>query len=77
MDGAVYKEHRIHSSRLAGGRWLSMVVKLGKKKVMTKHSLTPAVTRVPGEYDTEEEAIRSAKRYIDEDEQGILAEAAD
>lgn len=76
-EGFVYKGHRIHSTRLASGLWLSMIVKLGEKKVMTKDSLTPAVTRVPGEYDTEEEATRSAKRYIDDDEKRLPAEAAD
>lgn len=72
----MYKEYRVHSSRLASGLWLSMLVKLGKKKVMTKDSLTAAVTRVPGEYDSEEEAIRAAKQYIDEEEGRVSAETA-
>jgi len=76
-EGFVYKEHRIHSSRLAGGLWLSIIVKLGKKTAMTKDSLTPAVTRVPGEYDSEEEANRAAKRYIDDEEERPSTEAAD
>ncbi len=76
MEGLVYKGYRIHGSRLASGLWLSMIVKLGQKKAMTKNSLTPAVTRVPGEYGTEDEAIRSAKHYIDEEEHPA-AEAAD
>ena len=76
-EGLVYKEHRIHSSRLASGLWLSMIVKLGRRKVMTRDSLTAAVTRVPGEYDCEEEAIRVAKRYIDDEEGRPLVEAAD
>jgi hypothetical protein len=50
---------------------------LGKKKVMTKDSLTPAVTRVPGEYASEDEAVRTAKRYIDEEQGRVSAEAAD
>jgi len=54
-----------------------MIVKLGRKKAMTKDSLTAAVTRVPGEYDSEEEAIRTAKRYLDDEEERSLAEAAD
>lgn len=54
-----------------------MLVKLGEKKMMTKDSLTPAVTRVPGEYDTEDEAVRSAKRCIDAEEKQLPAEAAD
>ena len=77
IEGFVYKEHRIHSSRLASGLWLSMIVKLGQKKGMTKDSLTPAVTRVPGEYESEEEAIRTAKRYIDDGEERPVVEAAD
>lgn len=77
MEGLVYKEHRIHSSRLAGGLWLSLIVKLGTKKVMTKDSLTTAVTRVPGEYASEDEAVRTAKRYIDEEQGRVSAEAAD
>ena len=76
-DGFVYKEHRIHSSRLASGPWLGLIVKLGRKKAMTKDSLTATVTRVPGEYDSEEEAIRTAKRYIDDEEKPPSAEAAD
>jgi hypothetical protein len=76
-EGFVYKEHRIHSSRLASGFWLSMIVKLGRRKVMNRDSLTATVTRVPGEYDSEEEAIHVAKRYIDGEEGCPLAEAAD
>lgn len=76
-QGYVYKEHRIHSSRLASGFWLSMIVKIGNANAMTKDSLTARVTRVPGEYDSEEEAIRTAKRYIDDGEERPLADAAD
>ena len=76
IEGLVYKEHRIHSARLASGLWVSIIVKLGTKKVMTKDSLTPAVSRVPGEYDSEDEAVRTARRYIDEDEKRLSAEAA-
>jgi len=76
-EGLVYKEHRIHRSRLTSGLWLSLIVKLGTKKAMTKDSLTPAVTRVPGEYASEDEAIRTAKRYIDEEQGRVSAEAAD
>jgi len=34
---------------------------------MTQDSLTPTVTRVPGEYASEAEALRAAKRYVDEE----------
>lgn len=73
----MYKGHRIHSSRLPNGLWLSMIVKLGNRKVMNRDSLTATVTRVPGEHDSEEEAIQVAKRYIDGEEGHPLAEAAD
>jgi hypothetical protein len=53
---------------LPSGHWLSKIVKLGKKKAMTKDSLTAAVTRVPGEFDSEEEAIQAAKQWIDDEE---------
>ena len=43
-------------------------MKLGKKKAMTKDSLTAAVTRVPGEYASEAEALQAAKRYVDEED---------
>jgi hypothetical protein len=54
-----------------------MIVKIGNANAMTKDSLTARVTRVPGEYDSEEEAIRTAKRYIDDGEERPLADAAD
>ena len=67
-EDPIYREHRIHTSRLPSGRWLSKIVKLGKKRAMTKNSLTAAVTRIPGEYDSEEQALQAAERYIDEEE---------
>lgn len=63
-EDPIYKEHRIHTTPLLSGRWISAIVNIGKKKVMTKDSLTQAVTRVPGEYESEEQAIRAAKEYI-------------
>jgi hypothetical protein len=65
-EDPIYKEHRIHSTPLFSGRWICSVVNMGKKKTVTKDSLTDAVTRVPGEYDSDIEALRAAKRYIDE-----------
>jgi hypothetical protein len=61
----VYKEHRIHTKRLFSGRWVGAIVNVGKKKVITKDSLTEAVTRIPGEYDSEDETVEAAKGYID------------
>ena len=63
----IYKQHRIHTTRLPSGLWLGKIVKLGMKKTVTKDSLTAAVTRVPGEYDSEARAIQSAKYYIDDE----------
>ena len=67
-EGLVYKDYRIHTSRLPSEHWLSTIVKLGEKKGMTKDSLTAEVTGIPGEYGSEAEAIQAAKRYIDAEE---------
>ncbi len=64
----VYKTHRIHTSLLTSGQWLSMIVTLGGRKLPTHDALTDTVTRVPGEYPTKEEALQAAQRYIDEKE---------
>ena len=64
-EDPIYHEHRIHTTSLLSGRWISAIVNIGKKKVMTKDSLTDAVTRVPGEYESEEQATQAAKEYID------------
>jgi hypothetical protein len=66
-EDPIYKQHRIHTTRLPSGLWLGKIVTLGKKQAITKHSLTAAVTRVPGEYQSEAEAIQSAKHFIDEE----------
>jgi hypothetical protein len=52
---------------LSSGPWLSLIVNLGKKTVLTKDALTEAVTRVPGEYESEDRAIQAARAYIDEE----------
>ena len=67
-DAPVYKTHRIHTSRLMRGPWVSIVVSIGTRQPMTKDSLTDTVTRVPGEYPSEDEAIQAAKHYIDAEE---------
>ena len=60
-----YKQYRIHASRLVSGPWISLIVNMGRKTVRTKDALTDTVTRVPGEYATEDEAIQAARAYID------------
>lgn len=47
-EDPIYKQHRIHTTRLPSGLWLGKIVTFGKKQAITKHSLTAAVTRVPG-----------------------------
>ncbi len=69
-ESPIYKEHRIHTSQLPSGRWLSTLVRLGAKRAPTKDSLTAAVTRVPGEYGSEAEALQAAKRYVDAEGEG-------
>jgi hypothetical protein len=63
-EDPIYKEHRIHTTPLLSGRWISAIVNIGKKKVVTKDSLTDTVTRVPGEYESEEQALQAARDYI-------------
>ena len=45
-----------------------MIVRIGKRRPITKDSLTDAVSCIPGDYPSEEEAVLAAKRYIDEKE---------
>jgi hypothetical protein len=61
----IYKQHRIHTTRLSSGPWVSMIVNVGRKTVPTKDALTETVTRVPGEYELEDMAIQAARAYID------------
>jgi hypothetical protein len=68
-ESTVYREHRIHTLHLPSGLWLATIVNFGKRKTTTTNSLTAAVTRIPREYDSEEEAIQAAKYYIDQQEE--------
>ncbi len=61
----IYKQHRIHTQQLVSRFWIASIVNIGKQKTTTKNSLTDAVIRIPGEYDSEEQAIQAAKDYID------------
>ncbi len=65
-EGIVYRKYRIHPQQLPSGLWLVSIVNLGKRKLTTENSLTDAVSRVPGEFDSEEQASRAAKEYIDQ-----------
>ena len=68
-ENTVYKEHRIHTLHLPSGLWLATIVNLGKRKTTTTNSLTAAVSRIPREYDSEQEAIQAARQYIDQQEE--------
>ncbi len=61
----VYKAYRIHTARLTFGTYVSMIVSVGKRTLITEDSLTDTVLRVPGEFFSKEEAILAAKLYID------------
>jgi hypothetical protein len=63
--GSHYERQRIHLSRLQSELWLGMIVQLGEWKPMTKDPLTPAVTRMPGEYHSRAEALHVAMQYVD------------
>ena len=63
-DYTLYKEYRIHTAQLRSALWVSTIVRVGERQAMTTDSLTPAVTRVPGEYPAEVEALQAAMQYI-------------
>jgi hypothetical protein len=65
QNAPVYKAYRIHTTRLFSRPYVSMIVSLGKRKLLTTNSLTDTVLRVPGEYPSEADALRAAKHYID------------
>ncbi len=58
---ATYKQHRIHTTQLFSGPWVSTIVNMGRKSVPSKDALTDTVTRVQGEYPSEEKAIQAAR----------------
>jgi hypothetical protein len=68
-DSPVYKQHRIHTLQLASGLWLASIVNFGKRRSVTENSLTDAVTRIPREYDSKEQAVQAAREYIDQQEE--------
>ena len=65
QNAPVYKAYRIHTTRLTFGTYISMIVSVGKRHLLTEDSLTDTVLRVPGEFLSKDEAIRAAKLYID------------
>ncbi len=67
-ESPVYKQYRIHTAQLLTESWIVSIVNTGKQKFTTKDSLTMAVTRIPREYDSEQEALQAAKAYIDQQE---------
>jgi hypothetical protein len=68
-ESTSYKKHRIHTKQLPSGLWITSIVNFGKRKMVNTDSLTAAVSRIPGGYNSEQEAIQAAKRYIDQEEE--------
>ena len=64
----VYKGYRIHTSRLLSATYVSMIVRLGGRDPLARGSLTDTVTRVPGEFASEADALDAATRFVDEEE---------
>ncbi len=65
-EAPVYKQHRLHALQLSSALWIVSIVNFGTRKMTNKDSLTGAVTRIPGEHGSEEQAIQAAKEYIDQ-----------
>ncbi len=47
-EGPIYRGYRFHTS-LRFGLWVSLLVSIGKRGLITTDSLTDTVTRMPGE----------------------------
>lgn len=61
-ESSVYKAHRIHTTQLISGSWITSIVKLGVPK---QGNAGPPVERIRGDHPSKDEAISAAKRYID------------
>ena len=66
-EGPLYRGYRIYTAPLFSGHWRCKLVRLGEEPVVTRDSLTPKVIGLPGEFDSEEQAVQAAKRYIDQE----------
>ena len=73
QNAPVYKAYRIHTARLTFGTYISLIVSVGKRHLVTEDSLTDTVLRVPGEFLSKDEALLAAKRYIDATDSGKQA----
>ena len=68
QGSGVYKNHRIHTTRLTSGVWVVSIVKLGVAKDSAGAGGGPPVERIPGEYRSQGEAVSAAKQYVDRGE---------
>ena len=68
----VYKQHRIHTTRLPSGVWVVSIVKLGVAKDNAGVGGGPPVERIPGEYRSQGEAVSAAKQYVDRGEAPLV-----
>jgi len=59
-DG-IYRKHRIHTTHLGSGVWVTSVVHFGAQD--------SGVETVRGEYQNHEEAVTAAKRHIDQEDE--------
>jgi hypothetical protein len=73
IEPPIYKAHRIHTRRLFSGAWVGTIVNVGTRTVPTRDALTETVTRVPGEYESEDRAIQAARAYIDREVREVPA----
>jgi len=65
QNAPVYKAYRLHTPRLTFATYISLIVSVGKRPLVTEDSLTDTVLRVPGEFLSKDEALLAAQRYID------------
>jgi hypothetical protein len=60
----VYRQHRIHTTRLFSGVWVVAIVRLGAGPA--RGHAGPPVEHLRGEHPSEAEAIAAARGYIDQ-----------
>ena len=61
----VYRQHRIHTTRLFSGVWVVAVVHLGTAPPPGRMHAGPPVEHLRGEHPSEAEAIAAARHFID------------
>jgi len=72
----IYRQHRIHTTRLVSGLWVAAVVRLGASLPPGQGHAGPPVEHLRGEHPSEVEAIAAARDYLDRQATDSLSPSA-